>query len=125
MQRRISAIALPALALFVLAVGCQSKHEPGVKSDYHTQWTSVAADTQKTTEAARAVLESRQLSDISAKSTAVDGVAKGKMANGAKVAVDVKKQGDGSQVSVTVGTLGDPKLGAELASEIKARAETR
>ena len=54
-----------------------------------------------------------------------EGTARMLVANGAKVAVDVKKEGDGSQVSVTVGTLGDPKLGAELASEIKARAETR
>src|SRR3954451_21933332 len=109
----------------LLVVGCASKHEAGVKSDLHSQWTSVAADTATTTEAARAVLESRELKGVTASSTKVDGVATGKMADGTKVHVDVKKLDAGSQVSVTVGTLGNPKLGAEIASEIKSKAETR
>jgi hypothetical protein len=118
-------ILLPAIALLALTVGCASKSQPGVKSNYHAQWTKVAADTQKTTDAAKAVLESRALKDISASSTAVDGVAKGKMADGTKVSVDVKKLDAGSEVSVTVGTLGDPKLGGDIASEIKTKAEAQ
>lgn len=117
----------PFAALIVCAAaaaaGCASKHEQGVKSDYRTQWTQVAAGTDKTTAAARAALENRNLIDVSSSATAVDGVAKGKMADGTKVKVDVEKRGEGSQVSVTIGALGDPKLGAELAREIKDRAE--
>lgn len=118
-------ILLPAVALLAMTVGCASKHASGVKSDYHSQWTNVAANTQTTTDAAKAVLESRQLHEVTAKSTAVDGVAKGKMADGTKISVDVKKVDAGSHVSVTVGTMGDPKLGAELAGEIKAKAEAK
>jgi len=40
--------------------------------------------------------------------------------------VAVKKESENlSQVSVTVGTLGDPSLGAEMAKKIKARAEMK
>jgi Zn-dependent membrane protease YugP len=113
------------LAMFLYAsTGCASKHQSGVKSDYRTQWTNVAAGTDKTTAAARAVLESRNLKDVTSNATDVDGVATGKMADNTKVKVDVKKKSDSaSQVSVTVGSLGDPALGAELAREIKDRAE--
>jgi hypothetical protein len=52
-------------------------------------------------------------------------VASGKLADGTKVKVDVKKLDAGSEVSVTVGALGSPKMGAELASEIKAKAEAK
>jgi hypothetical protein len=114
------------LAMFLAAaVGCSSKHASGVKSDYHSQWTKVAANTQTTTEAAKAVLEAHALKEITATSTADDGVAKGKMADGTKVSVDVKKIDAGSEVSVTIGTLGDPKMGAQIASEIKTKAEAK
>ena len=118
-------ILLPSLALLALTVGCASRHEEGVKSDYRTQWTKVAATTAETTEAAREVLETRQLRDIDSKSTAVDGLATAKTADGTKVKVDVKKLDEGSQVAVTVGTLGNPRLGAELANDIKVRAEQK
>jgi hypothetical protein len=118
-------ILLPAVALLALTVGCASKHASGVKSDYRSQWTKVAADTQQTTDAAKSVLEEHALKDITASATTVDGVAKGKMADGTKIHVDVKKADAGSELSVTVGTLGDPKLGAKLVSEIKAKAEAK
>jgi len=106
-------------------VGCQSRHEQGVKSDYRTQWTTVSANTQATTNAARTVLEQRGLKEITADATNVDGVASAKTADGTKVKVDVKKQSDTtSEVSVTVGMLGDPKLGADIARQTKVTAES-
>ena len=35
-------------------IGCASSHQDGVKSTYRSQWTPVAADTAKTTDAAKA-----------------------------------------------------------------------
>jgi hypothetical protein len=102
---------------------CQSHHEEGVTSSYHSQWTDVAADTRTTTEAAKAVLESQSFKDVKASSTTVDGTAEGKKADGTVISVSIKKADTGSQVSVTVGTLGDPALGAELAKKIKDKAE--
>jgi hypothetical protein len=117
-------LALALLAAGMFATACQSSHEEGVKSDLHSQWTDVAAGTETTTEAARAVLEEQGLRDVKASSTKVDGSATAKTADGTKVNVAVKKQGERtSQVSVTVGTLGSPKLGAEIAKRIKTRAE--
>jgi len=103
--------------------GCASS-EKGVKTNYRTQWTTVSADTKSTTDAARAVLEGEGLKDVTASSTNVDGKASGKKADGTKVTVSVKKKGDNSsEVSVNVGTMGDPSLGADLAKKVKDRAE--
>jgi hypothetical protein len=61
---------------------------------------------------------------VTASSTNVDGKATGKKADGTKVTVSVKKKGDNSsEVSVNVGTMGDPSLGADLARKVKQRAE--
>ena len=116
--------SLISTALLLGLIGCASSHESGVKSDLRTQWTTVMADTKTTADAAREVLEAHELKNVTASATAVDGVAKGKMADGTKVNVDIKKKSDTtSEVSVTVGTLGDPKLGADLAKQIKLKAE--
>jgi hypothetical protein len=107
-----------------IGTGCQSKHEEGVKSNLHSQWTDVNANTANTTDAAKAVLADEGLKDISGSATNVDGKAMGKMADGTKVNVAIKKQSDTrSQVSVTVGTMGDPKLGADIAKRVKMKAE--
>jgi hypothetical protein len=117
---------VPLAMLTLLTVGCQSSHEEGVKSDLHSQWTTVNADTKSATDAARTVLETEGLKDISANATNVDGMAMGKQSDGTKVNVDVKKVTDNSsEVSVTVGTMGDPKLGAEIARKIKDKAEMK
>ncbi|MBC7783486.1 MAG: hypothetical protein H7144_06565 [Burkholderiales bacterium] len=116
--------AFPALVIAgLVSVGCASKHEEGVKSTYLWQTAFVQADTKTTTEAARAVLEEKELKDVTASSTNVDGSAMGKKANGAVVKVTVNKEGTGSNVKVGVGTLGDPEVGAEIAKMIKNRAE--
>jgi Zn-dependent membrane protease YugP len=115
-----------ALALLV-ALGpaaCPSKHEPGVSSSYRSQWTTVAADTQATTEAARTVLESEGLKEVKATATNLDGTASAKKADGTPINVTVRKKGDKySEVSATVGTVGDPEVGAEIVRKIKQRAE--
>ena len=113
-----------ALLIGLSTAACQSTHQSGVSSDYRTQWTDVNANTRATTEAARAVLESNGLKDVSANSTNVDGHATAKKADGTKVNVSVQRQSDTkSQVSVVVGTVGEPKLGADLAKQIKQQAE--
>jgi hypothetical protein len=108
----------------LVAAGCESTHEKGVKSNVRTQWTDVAVDTQKATDAAKAVLEAEGVHDVKSNATNFDGEVTGKMADGTKVTVTVKKQDDTkSQVSVNIGTMGSPSAGAEIAKKIKARAE--
>jgi hypothetical protein len=105
---------------------CKSHHEEGVTSDYVTQWTTVNANTQATTDTAKRVLEEEGLKEVNGSSTAVDGTASGKTANGAKVKVSIKKKSDTtSEASVNVGTMGDPALGAEIAKKIKQEAEMK
>lgn len=124
MKRSLSIVS--ALATAALLVGCKSSHEEGVTSNYRTQWTPVAADTVVTTNAAKSVFEAEGLKDVTASSTKVDGKAKGKMADGTEVKADIQKEGDASStVSVTIGTLGDPTLGAEMAKKIKLKAEAK
>ena len=118
------ALGMGLMAAGAIGTGCQSSHEEGVKSNLHAQWTDVNANTMVTTDAAKAVLADEGLKDVSGSATNVDGKAMGKMADGTKVNVDVKKKSDSmSQVSVTVGTMGDPKLGAEIAKKVKMQAE--
>jgi hypothetical protein len=127
-MRNAALIVSPALllGLVLLIGGCQSSHQEGVKSNMHTQWTTVAADTKTATEAAKDELKAEGLLDVKAASTNVDGQVTGKKADGTKVTVAVVKKGDkSSEVSVNVGTMGDPSLGAELARKIKDRAEGR
>lgn len=113
------------LLLAAATMGCASHSEEGVKSDYRTQWTMVAADTKTTTDSAKSVLEGDDLKDVTASSTNIDGMVVGKKADGSKVEVDIAKTDIGSKVSVTVGTIGDPKLGASYAAQIKQKAEAK
>src|SRR5690349_9539124 len=119
-MRKALAITTAATFLFLLA-GCSSRNPEGVKSDYMTQWTTVAADTAKTTDAAKSVLKDEGLKEVMANSTNMDGTASGLQADGTKVAVNIKKVSDTtSEVSVNVGALGNPDQGTALASRIKA-----
>ena len=121
---RIALVPLTALTLILAITGCQSSHEKGVTSNYRTQWTSVGADVKTTTNAAEAELNEAALKDVTSSATNVDGSASGKKADGTKVNVAIRKEKEStSEVSVTVGTMGDPELGAEVARKIKERAE--
>ena len=113
------------IASLALIAGCQSS-EKGVKTNYLEQWTDVAANTQTTTEAAKAVFTEDNLRDVEARSTNLDGMATGRKADGTKITASIKKLGDASsQVTVNVGTMGDPKIGADIARRIKDRAERK
>jgi len=116
---------VPAIAvMFALGLSaCKSSHEDGVKSSIRSQWVSVNANTETTTNAAKAVLEAEGLKDVKAESTMVDGKASGKMADDTKVHVDVRKKEANSEVTVVVGTMGSPEIGAEIARKIKDKAE--
>ena len=106
-------------------VACKSTHESGVTSDIRSQWTDVNADTKTTTAAAKSILKADELKQIKAEATEVDGKATAEKADGTKITVLIKKVTAGSQVSVTVGMLGDSALGADIAARIKAKAEGR
>ena len=121
-QTLCTTAAAITLALFLSA--CASSKEKGITSNYRTQWTSVNADVKATTSAAEAVLKEDELKDVSASATNVDGKVTAKKADGTKIHVDVRREKEAkSEVSVTVGTIGDPTLGADLAKRIKERAE--
>jgi hypothetical protein len=124
---RISKIlATSGLLVAGILAGCASSSpDSAVKSDYRTQWTVVAADTKTTTNAAESVLSASDLKNVTSSSTAVDGMAVGTKADGTKVTAKVAKGENGSKLSVTVGELGDPKLGAALVDQIKTKAESK
>lgn len=122
-MKNICIAAVSAVASIAF-VGCASSHEEGVKSNLRQQYTSVAADTMTTTNAAKSVLEDHEYKNVTGDSTKDDGKAMAMMADNTKVNVAVKKSGTaGSEVTVTVGNFGSPTLGAKLASEIKTKAE--
>src|SRR4051812_40790223 len=119
-----------AIAMFAVLglvfVGCSSTHEEGVNSNMRKQWVNIAADTETTTEAAKAVLTEEGLKDVKSSFTTVDGVASGKKADGTEISVGIKKEsGNVTHLSVVVGTMGSPTYGAELAKKIKMRAEKK
>ena len=122
---RVASAVFAAVIAFAVISGCASKNEPGVKSDYKSQWTNVAADTKTTTDAAKAVLASYDFKDVQGSWTTVDGKASAKKADGTTINVSISKAENGSQVSVDVGTLGDPSLGAAIAGKIKQKAESK
>ena len=114
-----------AVLLTLAAAGCQSSHQEGVTSDYRKQWTDVYADVETTTAAAKQVFSDDKLTDVSAQSTKLDGEASGVTADKTKIYASVKKTDRGSQVTVLVGTVGDPKVGSEYAAKIKQIAEKK
>lgn len=122
---RVASAFLAAVTLFTFATGCSTKGDSGVKSDYKSQWTTVPSDTRTTTDAAKAVLAGYDFKDVQATSTDVDGKATAKKADGTQVTVSITKADNGSQVSVDVGTLGDPSLGADIAEKIKQKVITK
>jgi hypothetical protein len=116
--------ALGALVLAVALYGCASSSDKSVKTNYKTQWTTVKGDVKSTTSAAEAVLKDLDLLEVKSSATNVDGMASGKKANGAKVDISVTRATDTtSNLSVEVGSLGDPSLGTDIARKIKARTE--
>ena len=124
-MRNVS-FAVVAVILGLLVGACKSTHEEGVKSNIHSQWLVVAADTKTTTAAAQSVLASEGLKDVKSESTGVDGKATGKKADGTVITATIKKKTDtSSELTVTVGSMGEPSLGASIAKKIQEAAEKR
>ncbi len=112
-------LGLTLSAGLLLATGCKSD-TPGVRSNYVQQWTSVNGDLSEATEAAEQALSDLDLNDVDSSVTQVDGRATGRTADGTEVAVDVKPVNDEtSEVTVRVGTTGDPDLGNKILRNIK------
>jgi pantothenate kinase len=94
--------------------------ESGVKSSYHSQWTTVNGDTMRVTKAAREVVEDLHLQNVDSKSTGVDGLVTARTADKTRITIEVQRVTDTtSQVSVNVGTLGDPALGKDILARIQ------
>ena len=117
-------VVLPAMALVVGSagfVGCKTD-QPGVKSTYRSQWTTVKGSTHDVTEASEDVLNSMDLKNVKSTSTKVDGQTTGFQADGTKVWVNVKRIDDmNSQVSVQVGKMGDPELGKRIIAKLESK----
>jgi pyridoxal/pyridoxine/pyridoxamine kinase len=120
-MKSISSVLIPAFLLVATGTftACNTD-SAGVKSSYHSQWTTVGANTGKATDAAKDALQDLKLQKIEAKSTEVDGIATGYTADNKKITVDVRKVTDTtSEVSVNVGTVGDPELGKQIIAGIR------
>lgn len=116
-----STLALLLFATNISLVGCATD-APGIKSNYVQQWSNVTGDVEAVTEAAEEVLGSYDLKDIASDATKLDGSVKGMMADATEVVVDVRKLTENSsEVSVRVGTVGDPALGTEIVQKIEAK----
>ena len=118
-----TAFPLAVALLFIALNGCKSSQQEDLTTNGLSQWTTVSGDVAKVTDASKAVLKDYNLKDIDAHATTVDGMATGSKADGTVITVTIKKASAGSQVTVQVGKLGDPKLGAEIAKKIKDKAE--
>jgi len=117
-NRRLGLAAFVFAAVSLALSACQTT-SPGVKSSHLVQWTSMAAGTADTTKAAEAVLNDLGLQEVESSSTNVDGWARGSMADKTLVKVSIARAGEASSdVSVKVGSLGDPDLGADVIARI-------
>lgn len=116
-----SAICVVCVLGLIVLPACQTD-QSGVRSSYRSQYTDVAASTEKATQAAEDVLEDLELKNVESRATAVDGRAVGYTADGTQVTVSItRNRDDSSQVSVNVGTLGDPALGKRIIADIQKR----
>jgi len=121
MRKVTAAATLSVLAL--LGIGCSSNYQEGVKSNYLSQSTMVYADPETTSHAAKQVFSDDGLTDVSETATKVDGRVSGLMADKTKVQATIKQADKGSTLTVSVGNVGDPKMGAQWAAKIKQVAE--
>ena len=115
------ALALTLGVAGTALVGCETD-KAGIDSNYRSQWTMVNGDVAEATDAAEEVLSDYDLKDVDSNATELDGNAMGKMADGTAVSVDIRRATEEtSEVTVTVGTLGDQTLGIEIADKIKQK----
>ncbi|MEM9751787.1 MAG: DUF3568 family protein [Planctomycetota bacterium] len=112
--------AVVALSALTVLTACETD-VVGVETNYRSQWTTIQADVETVTAAAEEVLTALKLNDVSSNATGVDGQAVGTTADETVITVNVAKVVAGSEVTVTVGTLGDPDLGKAIVSDIQAK----
>ena len=112
-------ILAAGLALPLGVVGCQTG-QPGVKSTGVVQYTTMPANLEDSTEVAADVLEEMNLQNVTYDAGTVEGWAKGYMADGKEVEVELSAVGnDVTDVSVQVGTFGDTSLGKEIIARMR------
>ncbi|MEM1445237.1 MAG: DUF3568 family protein [Planctomycetota bacterium] len=119
----LKSLVLPAaLALGAATVlsACQTD-VAGVETNLRSQWTTVVADVETATAAAEEVLEDLKLIDVTSTSTGIDGRATAKTAEETEITVSVAKVVAGSQITVTVGTVGNNELGKAILADIQAK----
>ena len=117
---RMSLLAI--ICSFALTLSACKTDEPGVKSTYRSQYTTVAANTEDATQAAKAVLEDLELMNITSSSTGLDGKATAYTADNTEVRVSIDRVDDNtSEVSVNIGAMGDPSLGKTIIRQIRSR----
>jgi hypothetical protein len=105
-----------------LALSACKTTEPGVKSTRFAQYTTIEAGTADATKAAAGVLEDLGLQNIESSSTNVDGWAKGFMADKTQVNVTLERVSENvSEISVKVGSFGDPSLGEEIIAKVRKK----
>lgn len=122
-MRKVTTAVAALTAMTLLGFGCASHHQENVTSDYLSQWTMVDADVETVTSAAKQVFMDDKLTDVSAESTKVDGRASGMTADKTKIQATIGKTDTGVKLTISVGKLGDPKMGANYATKIKQVAE--
>ena len=117
----------PVIAALVLLLplgvlpGCQTP-QSGVKSAFGSQFAIVSATVEETTEAAVAVLEALGVEEVTATSTEIDGEITGFTADRTRVEVYTVREDEGkTELSVTVGAVGDAATGAEIIARIRQR----
>jgi hypothetical protein len=105
-----------------LALSACKTTEPGVKSTRFAQYTTIGVGTADGTKAAAEVLEDLGLQNIESSSTNVDGWAKGFMADKTQVTVNFERISENmSDISVKVGSFGDPSLGEEIIAKVRKK----
>jgi hypothetical protein len=115
----LAAVVVAGLSLVPLA--CQITPS-GLKTSMFSQYTTIEAGTASATEAAEAVLEDLGLHEIEARSTNVDGWAKGLLSDKTPVTVTLERLGENlSQISVRVGSFGDTSVGQDIIARVREK----
>src|SRR5688572_32484919 len=122
MRASLTVLAMSAIVATLGVVPACKTDEPGVKSTYRSQYTTMVGNTGKVTEAAEEVLKDMKLQRVTSKSTEVDGLATGYTADGKKITVEIERDSDTtSEVRVNVGQMGDPDLGKTIISRMEQK----
>ena len=119
LMTRAFGLALAAAVSAACLTACET-NTAGIKSNYLQQYDTLNADVETVAAAAEDVLNEYELENISSKSTKLDGEVRGQMADGTKVWVTLKQEGDErTETTVQVGKAGDSELGQEILSKIR------